>query len=541
MSTCPSCSTTVDDRERFCEACGAALSPGDPEVPTAATAAPATADPTAATAAPATADAEAADAEAAVCSACGGAVAADGYCETCGARAVIPRDHVVEQPAPWVAAVCDRGVRHARNEDAVATAADPEPGSRAVLVVCDGVSSSIDPDVASLAAARAARDVLAASHPRGLGTASSRVALITSTLAKATDAASAAVLAATAEGSLSPASCTLVAAVLDGALLVVGWVGDSRAYWLPDDGAASAADGRRLLRGRADRPRGAPARGRERPARARDHPLARRGRPATTRRGRSSLDLTTPGWVLVCSDGLWNYCSEAHDLGAPGASTRPRRAGADAARPGRCAGRLGQRPGWPGQHHGGPRPRTDPAPCRRRADTASVTTREEVPRDGTSSPPSVYQNEFLPDGGTDVHAIVTVACTGAGEAGQSGDGRRRRDHHRRHLRLDGQPDKIAAAQAAAAAALDQIARRHAGSPSIAGSHQAPAGLPAATGSPRMVRMDAQHPRRGQGRGRPASAPTAAPRWAPGCTLAARLFASVPGVTPAARHPAHRRR
>ena len=34
----------------------------------------------------------------------------------------------------------------------------------------------------------------------------------------------------------------------------------------------------------------------------------------------------------------------------------------------------------------------------------------------------VYQNEFLPDGGTDVHAIVTVACTGAGEAGQSGSG-----------------------------------------------------------------------------------------------------------------------
>jgi hypothetical protein len=34
----------------------------------------------------------------------------------------------------------------------------------------------------------------------------------------------------------------------------------------------------------------------------------------------------------------------------------------------------------------------------------------------------VYQNEFLPDGGTDVHAIVTVTCTGAGVAGQTGDG-----------------------------------------------------------------------------------------------------------------------
>lgn len=30
----------------------------------------------------------------------------------------------------------------------------------------------------------------------------------------------------------------------------------------------------------------------------------------------------------------------------------------------------------------------------------------------------VFQNEFLPDGGTDVHAIVRVSCAGAGQAGQ---------------------------------------------------------------------------------------------------------------------------
>ncbi len=35
---------------------------------------------------------------------------------------------------------------------------------------------------------------------------------------------------------------------------------------------------------------------------------------------------------------------------------------------------------------------------------------------------AVYQNEFLPDGGTDVNAIVTVTCTGAGTAGQTGSG-----------------------------------------------------------------------------------------------------------------------
>jgi serine/threonine protein phosphatase PrpC len=29
-----------------------------------------------------------------------------------------------------------------------------------------------------------------------------------------------------------------------------------------------------------------------------------------------AVDLDAPGWVLVCSDGLWNYCSEAKDLAA---------------------------------------------------------------------------------------------------------------------------------------------------------------------------------------------------------------------------------
>ncbi len=35
---------------------------------------------------------------------------------------------------------------------------------------------------------------------------------------------------------------------------------------------------------------------------------------------------------------------------------------------------------------------------------------------------AVFQNEFLPDGGTDVNAIVTIRCTGAGEAGRTGRG-----------------------------------------------------------------------------------------------------------------------
>jgi serine/threonine protein phosphatase PrpC len=314
MSTCPSCSTPVSDQERFCEACGADLS-----LPT-ATSAGFDADGSAADEAGTGDDAGVGatveiPVAAPVCAACGGAVAADGYCGTCGTRAAGPRDHVVEQPASWVAAVCDRGIRHPRNEDAVAVAADPEPGSRAVLVVCDGVSSSIDSDVASLAGARAARDVLATSSPQGLGTASSRAALISATLVKATDAANAAVLAATADGSPSPASCTLVAGVLDGSLLVVGWVGDSRAYWLPDDGDASllTVDDSFAAEQVAA---GVPRREAENGPHA--HAITRwLGLDAPDHTPRTaSLRLDTAGWLLVCSDGLWNYCSEAADLSA---------------------------------------------------------------------------------------------------------------------------------------------------------------------------------------------------------------------------------
>ena len=28
------------------------------------------------------------------------------------------------------------------------------------------------------------------------------------------------------------------------------------------------------------------------------------------------MKLIEPGWLMLCSDGLWNYCSAAEDLGA---------------------------------------------------------------------------------------------------------------------------------------------------------------------------------------------------------------------------------
>ncbi len=67
----------------------------------------------------------------------------------------------------------------------------------------------------------------------------------------------------------------------------------------------------------------------------------------------------------------------------------------------------------------------------------------------------VFQNEFLPEGETDVHAVVTVTCTGAGEAGR-GEGGEAAEIVIVDTSGSMQGDKIVAAQRAAAAAIDQI-------------------------------------------------------------------------------------
>ncbi|TWD79346.1 serine/threonine protein phosphatase PrpC [Kribbella amoyensis] len=302
-TACPQCGGPISDADLYCEACGAELQPSSgPSTPALDTDTEPTVELNPAAATPA-----------GPCRSCGGTIGADSYCETCGTKATKPRDHFSEQPAPWVAAVCDRGIRHSRNEDAVAVAADAEPGSRAMMVVCDGVSSSLDSDVASLAAARAARDVLAAGHAQGIGTESSRVAAVIARLNAAADAASDAVLANTSPDSPNPASCTFVATVLEADLLIAGVVGDSRAYWFPDEAEAVALTvddswAAELIA------TGVPREQAETGPQA--HAITRwLGKDAPDHTPRTTtLKVAGPGWLLVCSDGLWNYCSEAAPL-----------------------------------------------------------------------------------------------------------------------------------------------------------------------------------------------------------------------------------
>jgi serine/threonine protein phosphatase PrpC len=230
---------------------------------------------------------------------------------------VIERDHWAEAPATWVGAVCDRGIRHVRNEDAMAIAADPAPGSFAALVVCDGVSSAPDSDVASLAAARAAREVLC--EARRLEP-DDPVAFWSERLQVAGAAADRAAAAAmkTGEGGTrptNPPSCTFVTGIVDGPTVVTGCVGDSRAYWIPDTGTAvqltrdDSWAAEQMAHGvpRATAEAGPHAHAITRWLGA-DSPD---NDPTVT-----SFTATEPGWLLVCSDGLWNYCSEAEPLAA---------------------------------------------------------------------------------------------------------------------------------------------------------------------------------------------------------------------------------
>jgi serine/threonine protein phosphatase PrpC len=250
------------------------------------------------------------------CTDCGNDAFSDGYCTECGHRRAAPdRD---EAQLGVMALVTDRGLHHARNEDAAAAGVvTGVPGQReaSAIVVCDGVSTSGEPQVAAVAASKAGVEGMLAV----LAVAGTTRAAV---LAGLVDATKAAAEAGTGMDPANAPSCTYTAAAVvpnaEGAVeITVGSVGDSRAYWLPDPPeparqltvddsvaqelmtAGAAANSEFVLRGA--------------------HTITRwLGADSETKPWSDSsvqtITVTGPGALLLCSDGLWNYLPEAADI-----------------------------------------------------------------------------------------------------------------------------------------------------------------------------------------------------------------------------------
>jgi len=278
-SACPVCGEPIVAGDKFCEACGS-------ELPyTEAAAAPLVETP----APPAM--------HTVACPSCGATgEPMEGYCGSCGMRLPAARDHQ-ELELEGVAGVTDKGIRHHRNEDAMAMFVGD--GFVAALV-CDGVSTTVNPDVASQAASDAAVAVLAERHDHDA----------------AYDAARAAVLATTFQphAELGPPSCTYLAAVVTNERVTFATLGDCRSYWVTPGSATQIT----VDDSWAEMQIAAGAMSR---AEAYAHPNAHvitrwvandadpAWRPAI-------VDFPVPGTgrLVLVSDGLWNYTIEPADL-----------------------------------------------------------------------------------------------------------------------------------------------------------------------------------------------------------------------------------
>ena len=204
-----------------------------------------------------------------------------------------------------VACASHIGLRHETNQDAAALGIDGS-GHHIVLVVADGVSSTEGAEECARVASHTARDYLTATMDQGLPiNDDDTVTLFERTFQKTHEAV--------VSGSGPIGACTLAAAVATHDRIVVGNIGDTRTYWFPDDGdpirlsiddsMAQAQMDLGLSREEAERGIGAHA--------------------ITKWIGASATDVAPrvmayqpqqSGWLLVCSDGLWNHVPDAGDL-----------------------------------------------------------------------------------------------------------------------------------------------------------------------------------------------------------------------------------
>ena len=209
--------------------------------------------------------------------------------------------------ASWLAGSTDVGRRHHLNQDAISLWA-AQGGRRGVLVVSDGVSSSPNSDRASRTASTVVTELLASRVDKGHFNFDQAGEIFNQVF----ESANRAVLADGADGSFA-GSCTLVAAVVEQDTIAVANIGDTRAYWLPDRGAAVQVSTDDSV-AQAQMELGMSREEAENSAHA--HAITKwLGPEATDLAPRTVAHrVEGPGWLMVCSDGLWNYVSEAASM-----------------------------------------------------------------------------------------------------------------------------------------------------------------------------------------------------------------------------------
>ena len=308
---CPACAAELVAGTRFCEACGHDLTTDAPGL---------TGVPGAGAAEPSDVDAEAGGtvAEPAVggndlsagpgCVRCGAEVGPDGYCTSCGHRALEP---VTVDDRGAFAYAGHRGRRHARNEDSCGLGVTGEGWP--VLVVSDGVSASPNPHKASAAAVTAATRRLVGRPFTG-----------PDDLVEAVGEAHAAASDVAPDGDPhwpedgSHPACTIVVAVATPSVVHVANVGDARAHLLtPAEGGWSAVQ----LSTDDSVAAQAVAQGIEVEvalALPGGHGITGwLGADAPEPRPHVESRPVAPGDVLLaCSDGLWNYAATDEAMSA---------------------------------------------------------------------------------------------------------------------------------------------------------------------------------------------------------------------------------
>jgi PPM family protein phosphatase len=275
---CHECSGIVTISDRFCEECGVSL----------------VTKPTP-------------DALLASCQKCGAPptkIDADRYCIECGFRQVaISNDTIEIQPAPNLSGASDRGRRHHQNEDAIALKFIDS--DTYILVVCDGVSSSQHPELASAAAATACLQAIEISLSQGTD---DPATAICDGVAAALTAVSKIPIDPTS--SIDPSSTTIVTAIVRNHLATIGWLGDSRAYWLATDRSHQLTQDDSWMR---DAIESGTYTLEEAEASPYAHAIVRWLGADTADDGKPNIAtfaIPGKGYLLLCTDGLWNYAPD---------------------------------------------------------------------------------------------------------------------------------------------------------------------------------------------------------------------------------------